>query len=354
MANRDQDQSSGDGSTNLQAGRDVHYHGMTVAEAREVALDVFRANALELQGIAQSVAFARAEEITNDFLTTLNEQNPANADRLSDPDMQSVLFHAQKEYARSGEEDLKVALVDLLASRADIEDRELRALAINEAIVSAPKLTERQRRAVAWIFYLKYTRDTGSGTIPDFYTKFEGVVKALGTDVAGRRADYQHMEYVGVGSLSLGQRSFSNCLYGGSEALFTRGFDEGSVAPEVVTRLRAVNLLIPCLRDDQKLQIAELAAEALPSRLESLGLGDIKNQVVPLMQLGRMNDDEITAEAILRVPISKPLQEAWDSDVGLRNFTLTSVGLALGHAYWSRLTGGVAPLSIWIETDEVA
>ncbi|TFD86959.1 hypothetical protein E3T61_13885 [Cryobacterium lactosi] len=343
------DQTGGEGSTNLQAGRDVHLHGLTMAEARQVALDVFTANALELRGLAQAVAVSRAEEITNDFLDKLSITNPKSAESLAEPDMQSVLFEAQKEYARSGEEDLKEALIDLLATRAGQTDRDLRTLALNEAILSAPKLTEQQRRAVAWVFFLRYTRDVGSGTPEMFYTRFEEVVVALGTNVPNRHADYQHMEYVGVGTISISSVSFGAATCSGSEGLFTNGFPETTVEGELLARLQGANLVVPCIRNPENIQLNLIAEEELPDRLKGAGLESDLEMVRPLMSIGRMSEDEIATEAVSHVPALKPLVEMWDSDAtGFRNLTLTSVGLALGHAYWARLTGRKAPLSIWL------
>jgi hypothetical protein len=47
------------------------------------------------------------------------------------------------------------------------------------------------------------------------------------------------------------------------------------------------------------------------------------------------------------VPESAELFDVWDNPP-LKNLTLTSVGLALGHGYWRRLTNTAAPLRIWI------
>lgn len=349
MTRKAQEQSGGDRSTNLQAGRDVHLHGLTLDDARQVALDVFKANAIELAGVAQAVAVSRAEEITNEFLDKLNATQPEQIEALADPDMQSVLFDAQKEYARSGEEDLKQALVDLLAARAEQTDRDLRTLALNEAIASAPKLTERQRRAAAWVFYLRYTRDMGSGDPDAFYTRLAEVVDALGVDVPERHADYQHMEYVGVGSVSISSVSLGGAIYSGSEGLFTKGFDESSVDQDLFARMRQADFLLQCLRDPNTVQVNHLALQNLPEQLEQLGLGSDLDAIRELMTGNRMSDDEIAAEASARVPALASLHMVWDSETSsIRNFTLTSVGIALGHAYWSRLTGRSSPLSIWL------
>lgn len=57
----------------LQAGRDltINTHGLSYTEAKEVALDVFRANFVQLVGEAREAARIRAEEITESFLRKL-------------------------------------------------------------------------------------------------------------------------------------------------------------------------------------------------------------------------------------------------------------------------------------------
>src|ERR1035441_3087326 len=57
-----QTQEAGELSTAMQAGRDINITGITMTEARQIALDVFKANALELAGIARELFEARAQK----------------------------------------------------------------------------------------------------------------------------------------------------------------------------------------------------------------------------------------------------------------------------------------------------
>jgi hypothetical protein len=343
------EQNSAENSTNFQAGQDIHVHGLTLEEARTVALDVYRSNALELQGIAQAVAVSRAEQLTNEFLNKLEHDLPDQTDKLADPDVQNVLFEAQKEFARSGEDDLKAALVDLLTARTQEDKRNLRTLALNEAIASAPKLTEEQRRAIAWIFYLRYTRDTGSRDPEQFFDQVKGVVNAIGVDLPSGQADYQHIEYVGAGSISMGKVSLGASLLSGDEGLFTNGFDETSVDPALMLRLRENGLVIPAIRNPARVQLALLSEEDLVDILAKSGLDGEMGSINPLMSNGRMTDVEVADEAVARIPEIAPLRTIWDAQQGaIGSMTLTSVGIAIGHAYWSRLTGRAPSLSIWL------
>lgn len=349
IGKRDQAQEAGDNSINYQAGKDIHVHGLSIDEARTVALDVFRSNALELAGVAQTLAVARAEQLTNEFLTKLETEIPERVDQLADPDVQSVVFQAQKEFARSGEDDLRVALVDLLAARVGEDDRNLRTLALNEAIASAPKLTEKQRRAIAWVFYLRYTRPTNLGTPEDYYSRLSKEVPALGVALPAGHADYQHIEYVGAGSLSIASYSFFQGITSGVEGLYTNGFAETDVDAALLTELQACRFVIPALRDASRLQLNLLADEELEERATAVGLeariDDLKNVV----SLGRMPEADVSNEVVARVPELATLRDAWENDqTGLRSLTLTSVGLALGHAYWTRSTGSNASLKNWL------
>lgn len=346
---RGQAQEGGDNSTNYQAGKDLHVHGLSIDEARTVALDVFRSNAIELAGVAQSLAVARAERLTEEFLAKLEAELPSRVDQLADPDVQSVLFDAQKEFARSGEDDLRTALVDLLAARVDEKGRSLRTLALNEAITSAPKLTENQRRAIAWIFYLKYTRSLNVATPDAYYARMAQDVSAIGVEVPTGQADYQHIEYVGAGSLSIASRSFANCIMSGVEGLYTNGFEESEIDAGLLDELRACSFVLPALRDSNRLQLQLLGDEDLEERAAAVGLGPRVPELKNIVNLGRMSESEVTDEVVARIPQFGILRDAWDDgNTGLQSMTLTSVGLALGHAYWTRMTGANAPLKIWL------
>ncbi|MBC9954432.1 hypothetical protein ICM05_07190 [Leucobacter sp. cx-42] len=349
MSKRSQQQEAGPGSANYQAGKDMHFHGLTVNEAREVALDVFRSNAIELAGVAQSLALQRAETLTSEFLAKLEAENPERVHQLADPDVQTVVFEAQKEFARSGEADLRTALVDLLASRVNEDQRNLRTLALNEAISSASKLTEQQRRAIAWVFYLRYVRLLDVKTAESLYSILRRNVSDIGVDIPPGHADYQHIEYVGAGTLSISSKSFGKAISSGNEGLYTRGFSESEIEPEFLSELKSRDLVTPAMRDHARTQLVLLTDQGLEKIAAELGLSIQIQDLKRILALGQMTESEIADEVVEHVPALAPLRNIWEDERnGINRMTLTSVGLALGHAYWTRLTGDPAPLSIWL------
>ena len=111
---KDQNQESGDNSTNLQGKTIIINQGLSYADAKEIALDVFKSNFLELSAKAAETAKRRAEELVDNFLNELKQRAPESLNKMEDPGMQYAIFTAQKEYAKTGDKDLSKLLVDIL------------------------------------------------------------------------------------------------------------------------------------------------------------------------------------------------------------------------------------------------
>jgi hypothetical protein len=345
----DQRQEGGRESTNIQAGRDITVsQGPSVEEVREIALDVFHRNFLQLQGLAEDVARGRAEKITNEFLKQLQDRNPAALESSKDPDMQLALFSAQREYARSGDADLEQVLVDLLVDRASEQHPGLRTIVLNEAITAAPKLTEDQRRAVALCFLVRYTRWTGAASVDAFYE--ERIRQGLMPLVHGlptSPAAYQHIEYVGAGSVDIGSTSIEEALHRSARGWFTRGFTESELDERLHRFTSDETFFMPCMRDESRLQLRASSADDVDAIASAMGDPSLAEPVQAALNVGAMTSTEIREDLLSHVPEAGELLDAWDGS-DLNRLTLTTVGIAVGHGYWRRVTGKNAALKIWI------
>lgn len=349
MNKNPQDQTSGDHSVNVQSGRDLNIYGPSVTEMREIALDVYRSNSIELAGVAQSLAVSRAGEMTKEFLDKLEKENPQLSTSFADPDFQSGLFEAQKAYACSGEEDLKSDLIEILTQRAGATERDLRTLALNEAIIAAPKLTEQQRRAIAWIFYLQNVAYTGELCVSGFYSALDKVASALGVQIPTKGVEYQHMEYVGVASSSFLEFGFGHMMQNAAEGVFTYGFLPEEVDFDLFNHLKTADLITTGIREPSRFQLKVFSLPQLPDRLRAAGLHEHLDAIEAVFKKDLMGYDAVANDVVEKLPSLAPLRNIWDSQAsGIRNLKLTSVGIALGYTYWSRLTGLQGPLSIWL------
>lgn len=350
MLNKDQEQNVAESSTAIQAGGDVTITktGLTYAEVRDVALDVFRANFYELAGVAKDTAKARAEEVTEAFLSKLKTEHPAGIEKAHDPDFQYALFTVQKEYARNGDKDLGDLLVDLLVDRSKQEQRDILQIVLNESLTTAPKLTESQLAVLAVIFLFKYTQNYGVGNHQMLGEYLDKHVAPFASKVVKNMACYQHLEFSGCGATGLGRRSLASILGITYQGLFLKGFDEKEIEDRGVSIGLDQKFFMPCLNDLSKVQVRANSKDLLDKSFEKHEITtDDRAKISALFDVGKMNDTEIKDKCIEIRPYMSGLFETW-SESEMKNFTLTSVGISIGHANIKRLVGEFANLSIWI------
>lgn len=350
MLNKDQSQTVSAGSTAIQAGGNVTVTklGLSYSEVRDVALDVFRSNFYELAGAAKETARARAEEITEDFLKKLVSENPAGLGKSEDPDFQHALFTVQKEYARCGDKELGDLLVDLLVDRSKHDQRNILQIVLNESLSTAPKLTEKHLASLAIIFLFKYTQNFGVGNHDLLGQYLDRHVLPFANKLANNDSAYQHLEFSGCGSIGLGQVSLEQALGTTYQGQFLKGFDEAELSTRGVAIGRDQRFFIPCLNDPTKLQVRANSKVLLEKNLKAASISsDDHQKIVALFDVAKMSDEEIKQKTVAIRPYMSDVFSAWASSQ-MKSLTLTSVGMAIGHANIKRLVGEFADLSIWI------
>lgn len=348
MLNKDQDQKAEAGSLAIQAGGNVTI-GLSYADVRQVALDVFSANFYELAGTAKEVAKARAEEITEDFLKKLQKEYPQGLEKSQDPDFQYALFTMQKEYARHGDKDLGDLLVDLLVDRSKQDKRDILQIVLNESLNTAPKLTEAQLAVLAIVFLFKYTEYSGVGNYVLLGEYFDMYVAPFASKIVKAKATYQHLQYTGCGSIEMGQISLECILGRAYQGIFLKGFESKEISDRGISIGVDARFFMRCLNDPLKLQVNALNKGTLEEKLQknTISASD-RAHISALFDSGKISDDEVKKKCIEIRPYMSSIFECW-SESAMKSFTLTSVGIAIGHANIKRLTGKeFADLSIWI------
>jgi len=346
--NPQQKQGAGDDSTNIQVGRDLTIHqGIDAEHAREIALAVFHENFMELRGAAEDVARGRAEQITTDFIQSLQNKAPQALNSAADPDMQRAIFVAQREYACSGDEDLETVLVDLLVDRATETTRGLRTIVLNEAISAAPKLTPQQRRVIAFCFIVRYSQWQGQDVNGLYDVFIRQNLLPLCDDIPTKATAYQHIEYVGAGSVGLGSLDLVEALRHNYHGLFSRGLSPTEIPEPLREHPQSDRIFMPAVRDTERVQVRARTEEDLKTLISNLAQPELEPPIRQAFNLNVMQADEIQAELLERIPEFEAPLKAW-RESSLQSLTLTSVGIAIGHGYWRRVTGGAVPLLIWI------
>ena len=347
--NQKQTQKAEENAIAVMAGNDVniHHHGMTYADARDIARDVYRADFAHLTAHAVETAKARTEKIIDDFLRKLEAQNPAGVQQASDPDFQIALYGIQRDYARTGDDDLGTLLVDLLVDRSKAVTRDLRQIVLNESLETARKLTREQVASLSLIFLLRYTQSLQVVSIDTFGQYLDALIQPLSDGFKTSQASVQHMEFSGCGAISAFSFLIEQSFLEHYRALFSHGID-GDEALRISGNPDYRSFLMKSLRDPSKLQLNTLNQgvfdELAPSKkLTPTEIGFLKS-------LGSQNlfsHAEVRTEVVKLRPFMEQVFAAWDS-TPLPNFTLTSVGIAIGHANLKRFVPDFGDLSIWI------
>lgn len=350
MLNKDQNQDVGNSATAIQAGGSITVInvGVTSAEARAIALDVARATFYELTGAAKETASIRVEEITDQVIKKLEKDFPEGLQKAKDPGFQYALFTVQKEYARNGDKDLGDLLVDLLVDRSKQDQRDILQIVLNESLSTAPKLTDTHLAALAVIFLFKYTQNYSVGNHQTFGEYLDKHLLPFVSKLSKNQAGYQHLEFSGCGSIGLGGNSLGGIFGTLYQGQFLRGFDQSEIENRAISVGLDSRFFIPCLNDASKLQVKANSKEILEKHLEAQGVSpEDRAKILQLFDLGKMSEPEIKEKLIAIRPYMAEVFEIW-SNSPMQTFTLTSVGMAIGHANIKRLIGEFASLSIWI------
>jgi hypothetical protein len=349
MSNK-QDQTVSKGSTAIQAGGNVTVitQGMTVSEVRALALDIFRDNFHKLASIARETAEARAETITEEFLAKLQQENPKGLEQSNDPDFQYALFTVQKQFARNGDKELGDLLVDLLVDRTKHDTRDILQIVLNESLETAPKLTEQQLAVLATIFLFRYTQNFGIQGHEHLGQYFDKYVSPFTTRLVKNTACYQHLEFSGCGSHTAFATSLPSVLGSVYQGLFMKGFERPEIVARGVSPGLEAAFFVPCLNDAQRIQVRGINKDNLTTGMNDHAVEEAdRSKIATLFDFQKMNEQEIQDKCVAIRPYMANMFDVW-AESNMKQFILTSVGIAIGHANIKRLAGEFANLAIWI------
>lgn len=340
-----QKQSSGDNSWNIQAQADVNVTvtGISASDALAIAQSVGRENLMEMQGIASQIVDERLEQFNRKLVERTVQEAPEALHAVQDPDVQYSLLTAQREYARSGSEQLGDTLIDLLVARSGSDTRSLKAIVLNEAIATVGRLTGPQIDALT-VHWLCTRVQNGSLTDIESLTLWiRQNLLPFARSLPAHNASYEHLAYTSCASVQI----TSIDLPGAFAATYPGLFAKGLLEDEVPEPFRGTAVITRCLHDANRWQVNALHEEAAREAAQANGLPEHEQGLVDLLQSNVKPGPEV-AELLARlVPEMSMLLDAWTT-TALHNLRLTSVGVAIAHSNWARVAGGSADLSIWI------
>ncbi|MCC8409022.1 hypothetical protein LJ707_08775 [Mucilaginibacter sp. UR6-1] len=318
---------AGENSENIQAGRDVVINGLDYQSTKAVALDVFNANIETFVKKAVEIAQQRNEEFTEKFVRKTFEENASLAEKFQEPAVQSSIFNAQKEYAKSGDIELESHLVKLLVERIKADESSLEKIVYDEALLSISKLTSQQRNLSTLIYLISSITYNNINNVPLLDEYFRQRLLIFYSGEIFKQANISHLQFCGCCILLAEGNSYKSVAelhllrYKG---LFSKGFSLDQLKSRIPDIHVFENLLIKCLRDPSLIQIGTLTDSDLTEQLNELISPNI--QVFrSLWEESSMSSEEVEQLLSESYPNARELQHDWKKS-SVKSMHLTPVG----------------------------
>lgn len=342
-------QEGGKQSTNFQ-GQNVNvYQGLTYSDAKEIALDVFKSNFIHLKNEAAQIAAERAEEITENILSKLNEKAPESLKEFEKPAMQDALYTAQKEFAKSGDKDLGDLLVDIIVDRAKVPQRNMLQIVLDESLLIAPKLTVEQLDTLTLIFLLTRTKRLNLTTYKDFLDYLNSKIFPFVENTKTEHEYFSYLEYLRCGQIRLGNYGeLENNYRNNYKGIFSVGFSKEEYIEEFGEKFPLNGFLVKSFFDNNKVQLVNLESNILNNLIKVMISESDKIKVDAFIEKTSMTPEQIHDHLCKVDENMIKIFDIWKNSE-FRQFELSQVGIAIAHANYRRRTNETMDLSKWIK-----
>ncbi|WP_320774616.1 LPO_1073/Vpar_1526 family protein [Streptomyces sp. CRN 30] len=350
-----QNQRGGDGSTNIQGESikyiEVAHYGVSVADAKTIAMDVFEMNVTRFTEIARQVASERVGEFTNKLLGSIPPQSLA---ALQDPDVQRRLFFAQQEFACSGDDEIGDTLITLLAERITNSRHGMRRLVLNEALQIAAKLTADHISLLTCNFFLKYVSfGDDLRTVQEVAEEVDAALTPYRDEIFNLgQPDLDYLRGNGCLTVNGGfiQASVSPGQYLGWHypGIFTQGF----TLEEFYDGHHLVGT--PLIEeyptaDGNRYRVRATSMLKLDAMIRKYNLEDKRHAAESALK-SRVQPDHVILDSVLEcAPHLKRFFTRWQK-MGMSGYMNSASAIAIAHANVRRATGGKfsTPIDNWL------
>lgn len=354
MAETDQSQDASDGSLAIQSARDTNITVGMSAEDMQRIMETLSQQLPTYAAVAREVVDARLADFKDEVLKKFADQEKADAGAFADPDFQYVFTRAQHAYARSGDAVTRDTVVDLIAKRSKEGTRSRLSLTLNDAVEKAAVLTKNEFAELSLVYLIRYTRHLGINSLEAFGEYCRTQMLPLLADISRESASYQYLQAHSCGSIEITSITLPDAFRENYAGVLTIGCAvedlQGALAEEKRAAFAASTLVIPCLSDPTKVQLAALSRDVFDSKATPLGFDESeRNALWNKMMESVPSGDALTTRIETVFPEIRELIDIWSS-TPLKQMTLTTVGIAVGYANLLRAAVGFqADLGVWIK-----
>ena len=335
-------QTAGENSKNLNVMGDYH-EGLSYKDARQVALDVFKANSSVYTEIAKKTIDERVVNITDDIFTMIYSELPDTVEKLVEPAVQDTLLKIQKEYAKNDDPALKERLIALLKNRLKADEKDMETIVLDEALEIVPKLTGIQLNILSLhltVLRILHHEVTNRDT---FFHMLTSKILLFYSNHMSKTMEYAHLQYLGcTGILSEGstykpiEEIFRNRYAG----LFSRGFSRKEFYEYMGIEIQEFQQLITtCQIDKEKYQFNAMNENVLKYSIAQSGKQEYEEKLLQYYKEHIMEVKEIKDDISSHVQGFEELADFWKKTSEFKSMNLTSVGIEIGLLNYNLQTG---------------
>jgi hypothetical protein len=330
-------------------GTQTNNYGVTIEQVRSIVSDAFKAEFYRFLDHAGDIATARAQKLCDAVLARLEKDNPAALNQANNPDFRYSLLTAQKAYARNDDENTGALLVELLVERSREEDQNLAQVILNEALEIVPRLTREQLAALTISFILKCTANYNVQSLPTFFDMLDKLVAPFVEKGKLSSASFSHLAFTGCGQIErLSALDLTNVFLQSYPGIWQAGFrPDDPILKQLSPETRLV-VLRPSNHSAGMLEVFDAGGPKGKIVREQMirNVAD-KAVVEQLLTRRQLSPDEIKKTCLAARPYMKALYDLWDT-TDMKNFNISSVGMAIAHANIVRDIPNFGSLSIWV------
>ena len=335
-------QTAGENSKNLNVMGDYH-EGLSYKDARQVALDVFKANSSVYTEIAKKTIDERVVNITDDIFTMIYSELPDTVEKLVEPAVQDTLLKIQKEYAKNDDPALKERLIALLKNRLKADEKDMETIVLDEALEIVPKLSGIQLNILSLhltVLRILHHEVTNRDT---FFHMLTSKILLFYSNRMSKTIEYAHLQYLGcTGILSEGstykpiEEIFRNRYAG----LFSRGFSREEFYEYMGIEIQEFQQLITtCQIDKEKYQFNAMNENVLKYSIAQSGKQEYEEKLLQYYKEHIMEVKEIKDDISSHVQGFEELADFWKKTSEFKSMNLTSVGIEIGLLNYNLQTG---------------
>ncbi len=297
----------------------------------------------------------RVETITDMAVSRLFSSVSDPYEVLSRPDIQECLRMMQTGFASTGDYATAQLMVDILLDYSQQPPRTVLNSITGDALATLPKLTWQQIDVLSLLFLLKCTRRSDNSNPERLQSYVTDYLVPFSASIPIEHSFYQHLEYLGCGTIGPVAVTLDRILLDSYPALFQYvGFSKEELDKVMGGRELDPGLLVPSLyRDEQEntyLKLNAIDDELTNQLLVKAGLEpELALELLKLQQARKVDCREDDVNKILPQihPDLAYLSAVWNKSP-MHLTRLSIKGIYIAHANIRRQLGEVFDLSIWI------